>query len=505
MVVRVLRTAGMLCCVVGGLGGQAANAATTINVPADQPTIQAALDAAASGDTVVVAPGTYAENLDFGGKDVALVTSGGAAATTLDANGDTGVQLGPGGSISGFTITGAAEYFGAAIEVHGAGSVISGNVFDGNAQLAGGYGAAIGGNNASPVVERNLFRGNTCDSQFLSGVVAFVNGSSPRIQSNVFVDNPCRAINLTLPGGPAPVVVNNTIVRNAVGIRVDGRVTTAAHTYRNNVLVDNQVGLQVDFGAAPPWDHNLVFGNGADYVGVASQTGVNGNLSASPLFVAAAAGDFRLQTGSPAIDAGSNAAIPAVDFAGGARSLDGDGDGVAVADIGAFEAPVSADVSPPVITASNLVVNATGPSGAPVVYVVSVTDDTDPSPGLACSRASGSAFPIGVTTVSCAATDWTGKSSTKTFTVTVLGALDQLAALRSEVAVLPDQKVRKLLDMKLRDAASAYRAGNLGKACGNMADFEKLVVGQRGKAIPVATATRWLDDAARIRKVMACS
>ena len=36
-----------------------------INVPADYPTIQAAINASVNGDTVKVAPGVYSENINF--------------------------------------------------------------------------------------------------------------------------------------------------------------------------------------------------------------------------------------------------------------------------------------------------------------------------------------------------------------------------------------------------------------------------------------------------------
>ena len=46
--------------------------ATIINVPVDQPTIQEGIDASTQGDTVLVQPGTYYENLNFNGKAITL-------------------------------------------------------------------------------------------------------------------------------------------------------------------------------------------------------------------------------------------------------------------------------------------------------------------------------------------------------------------------------------------------------------------------------------------------
>jgi bifunctional DNA-binding transcriptional regulator/antitoxin component of YhaV-PrlF toxin-antitoxin module len=61
------------------------------------------------------------------------------------------------------------------------------------------------------------------------------------------------------------------------------------------------------------------------------------NISAEPGFVDRAGGDFRLLPGSPCIDAGRYPAAVAADLARVPCPLDGNGDGVPVLDIGAYE------------------------------------------------------------------------------------------------------------------------------------------------------------------------
>ena len=46
--------------------------AATIHVPGDSTTIQAGINGAADGDTVLVQPGTYVENINFNGKNIVV-------------------------------------------------------------------------------------------------------------------------------------------------------------------------------------------------------------------------------------------------------------------------------------------------------------------------------------------------------------------------------------------------------------------------------------------------
>ena len=73
----------LLTCVVFCLSPLSAFSAL-INVPVDQPTIQAGVDAASDDDTVLVAPGTYSENIIIEEKCILLASNYIFSGDTLD-------------------------------------------------------------------------------------------------------------------------------------------------------------------------------------------------------------------------------------------------------------------------------------------------------------------------------------------------------------------------------------------------------------------------------------
>ena len=390
----------------------------TLRVPADYPTIQAAINAASvlSSDTVLVSNGTYFENLDFNGKAVTVTSVNGPQVTIID-----GSQAGPvvnfsngegaGSVIKGFTIQNGYNWLGSGMTLLGSSPTITGNIFQNNAEEDGYYGAAIGGNNASPIIEQNLFQNNTADGQYLSGVVSFVNDSSPVIANNVFANNPCLAINMVVPGGNTPIVINNTIVNNVAGISADVGI------FCNNILFNNGLGVG---STGDTWQNNLVYG-GQTLYSDQDLTGIDGNISTNPFFACLPSGDFHLLAGSPCIDAGTNGApqLPAVDFDGNPRIMAGNTNNSAVVDMGAYEFNPAAPPTPCLYLncPSNIVaIAAVGQNSAVVNYRA---PDATPGAMVTCLPASGSVFPAGTNAVVCTLVYGTN-TLTGTFTVTVL-------------------------------------------------------------------------------------
>ncbi|MDE0638624.1 MAG: right-handed parallel beta-helix repeat-containing protein [Candidatus Poribacteria bacterium] len=117
--------------------------AATINVPAEQPTIQDGIDIAQNGDTVLVDNGIYRGegnvNIDFKGKRITLKSKNGADATVIDCeklhetrgfyfyNGETNESV-----LDGFTITNGLHDSGGAIALISASPTIKNCVIKDN-------------------------------------------------------------------------------------------------------------------------------------------------------------------------------------------------------------------------------------------------------------------------------------------------------------------------------------------------------------------------------------
>ena len=79
------------------------------------------------------------------------------------------------------------------------------------------------------------------------------------------------------------------------------------------------------------------------------------------------------------------------------------------------------DTTPPTLNLpAPLTLEATSAAGATGTFTATATDLVDGSVPVSCAPSSGSTFPLGVTTVSCSASDTAGNGATGSFTVTVV-------------------------------------------------------------------------------------
>jgi hypothetical protein len=236
------------------------------------------------------------------------------------------VQNNGGGSITfdGLTIRNAR---GSGIVAYVNNVTVSDNVFTGNSGAFGG-GVLSFGNNV--VISRNQFLHNPIT---ISGGGVYVLGQTT-IANNLFAGNsgPQDGSAITASVGSSVTIVSNTITGGTGpggAIQLYGSPAVIA----NNIIANNQSGINRNFAAAATvtLSHNDVFGNTSfNYQNLPAGAT---DIAASPLFVNPGTDDYRLSTGSPAIDAGDDTflSVSALDLAGNARKIG------AHMDIGALE------------------------------------------------------------------------------------------------------------------------------------------------------------------------
>ncbi|MCP4547964.1 MAG: T9SS type A sorting domain-containing protein [bacterium] len=227
-------------------------------VPSIFPDIQTALDFAVAGDTILVAPGEYSLAgypggvIDFLGKDVVLIGSGGSAQTTIintDAY-QSGLMIRGNESrallIEGFTITGSSN---------------SGVTFD----------------NSSATLRDCIFRDMDFDDSYhIGGVLNILENSSPLIENCVFMNNSHPNSSLRIEAG-TPEIRNTLFIENGRGRGGATQILGGAPVFSNVTFRDNlakpfhsQSGGQMQgYGGAvycggestPVFEHCLFTGN----------------------------------------------------------------------------------------------------------------------------------------------------------------------------------------------------------------------------------------------------
>jgi hypothetical protein len=94
-----------------------------------------------------------------------------------------------------------------------------------------------------------------------------------------------------------------------------------------------------------------------------------------------------------------------------------------------------ADIAWTLIPSTTIHATATGPNGASVNYGAVAADEEPPGPSVTCDHPAGSTFPIGITTVTCEATDSDDTPSTITATFQVLVTDTDLALTNVPAAI----------------------------------------------------------------------
>jgi hypothetical protein len=292
--------------------------ATIIDVPDDYETIQEGIDASTDGDTVLVQPGTYAENVNFNGHNMVLgslfLTTGDTTyipLTIIDGNSAGPVVTFANGEdtsavITGFTIRNGSSAAGGGIYCTGAGPIISYNlIMDNNSPWFGGgiYCEAV----SPAVIRNNVITGNSAD---WGGGGLYVDASEPLLKQNVIVHNSTVAYGggLLCVNYGNPEIVNCVFSENGAGYGGAMSCQFTSYPILNNTIMwaDSALMLGQELFSDDASSPTFTYCDIQD-----TYRPGEGNVDIDPLFRDPENGDFHLMISlcgdpgdSPVIDAG---------------------------------------------------------------------------------------------------------------------------------------------------------------------------------------------------------
>ncbi len=201
-----------------------------IVVPDSAATIQAGLNMAHAGDTVLVMPDVYEENISWPSTDgIRLCSATGPDSTTISGGGNGRViSVGSGISratvIAGFTITGGKASSAAGLYLQGSPSVIGNRVFSNECHGERNHGGGIYcSSNTSPLIMGNEIAGNVCsdtNTWNYGGGIYISRDCTAEILLNLVASNECAegywnyGAGIYCGSGSRPVIYQNVIIDN---------------------------------------------------------------------------------------------------------------------------------------------------------------------------------------------------------------------------------------------------------------------------------------------------
>ena len=241
----------IMICIIGGIVFTMPAFAAIINIPDDYPTIQQGIDSSSDGDTVLVQPGTYVENVNFNGHNIVLgslfLTTGDTtfiSQTIIDGDSSGTVVTFESGEdstavFSGFTIRNGFDYNGGGIYCSGSSPIIRRNYIIAN--LASNEGGGIHCHNSVARILNNTIHGNRVFPQYSAGGGIHCRLSDVIISNNIISENYTSYLGggIYCEGGN-PIVIYNDINHNSAtgsagGIYCNGNRALIAY----NVLYAN--------------------------------------------------------------------------------------------------------------------------------------------------------------------------------------------------------------------------------------------------------------------------